>query len=295
MLGAYASEQHYKVHLEALLPTLRESVEVTEKWYEQRPSEQAVTVVASRRDAIRMKDRKVILIEHGAGQWYGRDPGGGGFAHENVILFLAPRDEVAERTAELYPNAKRVAIGSPLVESLRRIERKPERVVLTWHDTSAEMIEFRGAFAHYRPGLEQLAKNVAVLGNGHPRLRGRLRPKYQQFGIETEWSWPKALSRAAAVSADNTSVMWEAAACDVPLVVLDAPWFRAEVDYFPRFWAFADIGPRISHPGQWIEACQQAIEWAPRWAEIRAAATKAIYGEVDGSIGRAVMAILEVL
>jgi hypothetical protein len=39
----------------------------------------------------------------------------------------------------------------------------------------------------------------------------------------------------------------------------------------------------------------EAVEWAPRWAEIRKAATEAIYGEVEGSIGRAVMAIMEVL
>src|SRR3972149_2043152 len=113
--------------------------------------------------------------------------------------------------------------------------------------------------------------------------------------MPTLWDWPRALSQAAAVSADNTSAMWEAAACDVPIVVLDAPWYRSDVDFPPRFWQFADVGPRIGQSGQWVDACLEAVEWAPRWAGSRKAATEAIYGEVEGSIGRAVMAIMEVL
>jgi len=295
MLGAYASEQHYKVHLEALLPTLRESVEVVARWNEQRPVEAPLTIVASRKDAIRMKDRKVVLIEHGAGQWYGGDPGGPEYPHENVILFLAPRPEVAERTQVLYPNAARVPVGSPFVEMLRSRERKPERVVLAWHDSANVSPEFRSAFPHYRSGLKALAEKVSVLGHGHPRMRSSLRPKYQGAGIPVEWDWPRALSRAVAVSADNTSALWEAVACDVPVIVLDAPWYRPEINYFPRFWEWADVGPRIQQPGQWADACLEAVEWAPRWAEARRAATEAIYGQVDGSIGRAAMAILEVL
>jgi len=295
MLGAYASEPQYRHHLEALLPTLRESVEVEARWYLERIVDAPLTLVASRRDAIRCKDRKVILIEHGAGQWYGSDPGGPEWPHENVVLFLAPRQEVVDRTAGLYPNARRLAVGSPFVEYLRTLERKPERVVLAWHAANNVSPEYRGAVSHYLPGLAALAEKVAVLGHGHPRLRAKLRPKYQAAKIPTEWDWPRALSQAAAVSADNTSAMWEAAACDVPIVVLDAPWYRTDVDFPPRFWQFADVGPRIGHPGQWVEACQEAVEWAPRWAEVRKAATEAIYGEIDGSIGRAAMAILEVL
>lgn len=58
----------------------------------------------------------------------------------------------------------------------------------------------------------------------------------------------------------HNSVLYEWAALGRPVVVLDAPWFRRNVDHGLRFWSHADIGIRVREPEQLIDAVAEAVQ-----------------------------------
>ena len=298
-LATYSSEFHYCHHLEAITEELRNrQVEVTH--YHGYANRRAVTdnlvLVASRKDAGFLSDRKVILVEHGAGQRYHRDAGAGGPDHadDHVVLFLAPSERVADNGKPLYPRAKRVAVGSARVEQLSRLPRSPEFVVMTWHWNAPGQPEAKGAWERYKSAAKDLATKLPVLGHGHPRTKGQLSKAYKQFHISQEWDWAEAVKVAKVLTCDNSSVMFEACALDIPVVVVNAPWYRREQEWGLRFWEYADMGPQVDSPFEYAPAVE-AILADDQWKGRRKEVSDAVYGQVEGSIGRACDAIMDLL
>lgn len=206
-------------------------------------------------------------------------------------MYLAPSQLVADRMARVLPMAERVVVGCPRLDL---IERRPvtSEVAVAWHWNPASRVpEAKSAYAHYNEALPELAQKHRVIGTAHPLILRLLTADYVNAGIEVVVDSTEVLSRAVVLIADNTSLMWEAAALDVPLVILDAPWYRRDVEHGLRFWEWADIAPRISTP----EALGWAVEAAldPAWSRQRRAAADAIYGPQDGSATkRAVAAVM---
>lgn len=301
-LASYGSEVQYCAHLEAITAELRNrgvEVEHHHGYGNRRSIEGKIVLVASRKDSQFMSDRKTILVEHGAGQRYHRDAGAGGVGVENreVILFLAPSERVADNGLKEYPRAKRLAVGSPRVEQLSLLPRNPEYVVMTWHWNAPGQPEAKGAWEKYKAGARDLATKYPVLGHGHPRIgykRSRLAQDYQTYGIPQEWDWAECVQQAMALTCDNSSVMWEAAALDIPVVVVNAPWYRKEVEWGLRFWEYADVGPQVDSPSQLAEAVRLVLE-EDQWHEKRVAYGRSLYGEISGSISRAADAIMEAI
>jgi hypothetical protein len=273
-------------------------VEVVHKhgYANRRSIEGPIVLVASRKDAGFLSDRKVILVEHGAGQRYNRDAGAGGADHEDrhVVLFLAPSERVAENGKPLYPRAKRLAVGSPRVEQLSLLPRVPESVVIAWHWNAPGVTEAKGAWERYKVAAKDLATKYPVLGHGHPRLKGSLGKEYERFKISQEWDWAECVKQASALTCDNSSIMWEACALDIPVVVVNAPWYRKEINWGLRFWEYADVGPQVDSPADYAEAVRQVLE-EDQWKERRVEVAGFLYGSVAGSIGRAADAIMETI
>jgi len=286
-LIGYATAPHYAHHLEPL------GLDITDR----RVTNQTHVVVASRKDARKMlpvKTAQVCVIEHGAGQRYHMDAGGPDEEHPNVTLFLCPSQRVADQSAHLWPNAQSVVVGSPRLEHLTEVRRaadKFDKVALSFHWNSPVAPESLSAWKHYQTILPLLA-DYPLIGHAHPGIRGKLKPWYLRGGVEWVEDWADVIQQAAVLIVDNSSIMWEACALGIPVVVLNAPWYRRDREFGLRFWEWADIGPQVEHPKD-LTAAVDEVMTADRWQDRRAAAARFVYGQVEGSTRRALDALAE--
>jgi hypothetical protein len=251
-------------------------------------------LVASRKDANFLTGKQIILVEHGAGQRYRRDAGGPDTPNLDVKLFLAPSQRVADNAEVLFPFAKRVAVGSPRVEYLASLPRIPLSVVLAWHWHMPGEPEGKPAWDRMQAACKQLAKSRDVLGHGHPRNKSRIGKDYTRLNIRQEWDWAMCVQQASCLVVDNSSIMWEACALDIPVVVVNAPFYRRDVEWGLRFWEYADIGPNVNAPGELEEAVRQVLE-EDQWKDRRRQAAQFVYSQIEGSTKAAADEIMEVL
>jgi hypothetical protein len=262
-------------------------------------------VVASYSDLVSLGPRRrAVLVEHGAGQHYGGDGGtaatlpyhAGGTERGTVDCFLCPNEVVAYRNANVYPNARALAVGCPKLDSYRSDPADRDAVVFAWHwqpPLAQSVPESGSAFPEYAVEVEALASSGRwpVVGHGHPRGWSHFESFYRGAGIEPVRELRDALARARVLVADNTSAMWEAAALDVPVVVVNSKRYRRDVDHGLRFWEFADVGPQVDDPTQLADAIERALD-ADEWAERRDEIACLLYGERDG--GGAARAVEEI-
>ncbi len=265
-------------------------------------------VVAGAHDVWRQRAERIILLEHGAGQWYGhdnRDPGwSGGNKRERVTLHLCPNAQAAERNRWAYPATEVEVVGSPRVEWLRktslshRRQERPCTVVLSGHWPGTGTVPEAGwALPHYEDGLgdavdELQAAGWEVAGHGHPRARNHYARLWRRLGIPHLRDFADVVRQATVYVADNSSTLYEAAACFVPVVVLNAPWYRRDVDWWPRFWAHADVGVQVEGPEGLAEAVTRAAVGASSQWLAANAATVAVYHQIEGASKAAAEAIL---
>lgn len=261
----------------------------------------------------------IILLEHGAGQHYGGDGGTsalgdypGGKGRDAVTLFLCPNKTVAHRNSVVYPNAATAVVGCPKLDpwmpgmyEAEHLHHRPEPdsepvVCLAWHWDCTAPPEARSALEHYVASLPDLARAMDhfgfhLIGTGHPTAWFHLRTMYERLGITTVEHFDDVLARADLLVADNTSAMWEFAATDRPVVVLNAPWYRRDVEHGLRFWEFADVGRQVNEPGELVAAIVETIAF-DTGHQRRAEISEAIYGRLDGrAADRAVKAIRSIL
>lgn len=304
MIYAYASESHYRDHLTPITDLF-----VSKGTGKGRLIQYVDTpvglpagswvLVAGRRDARKAKQHRTILIEHGAGQHYGIDAGGPETPHTNVELFIAPNQTVADRGKTLFPNAERVSIGSPHVEHLHgwRDSWIGERVpVIAFHWDSTVAPEARSAFGHYQGILPRLADAFPdMIGHCHPRQTNLIKPVYEKAGIVFDGDWVRLARRTSVLIVDNSSIMWEAAALDIPIVVLNAPHYRRDVNHGLRFWDHADVGSQVNDPDQLAEAITWTLQNPGTSKKARAAAAATVYAQpYPGATLRAIAAIQHV-
>lgn len=271
MIG-FASMPHYRDHLEPVAEVL--GIEIVKR----APRDHSHVIVASRLDARRMepiKTAQVALIEHGAGQRYHIDAGGPETKHRNVTLFLAPSDRVVHQSGHMFPEATLVVCGSPRVEHLSALPRDPQDIALAFHWNSPVAPESMSAWQHYRTVLPTLSE-YPIIGHGHPRYRSKLQNWYKRYGIEWVGDWAEVVQRIKLLVVDNSSIMWEACALDIPVVVLNAPWYRRNVDFGLRFWSHHKIGPVVDNPSDLAPAIKRILSY-DRWVKARARAAEYVY------------------
>ena len=249
------------------------------------PDGKRPVMVAAHRDELTVAG-DIVLVEHGAGQHYGgHDASGMGQVRDRIVLYLGPNQAVVDRMGAVAPNAVRVAVGCPKLDVWHGVERRTvvEPVVgVTWHWDARTWPESRWAFPHYRNRLADVAARWETVGHGHPRSFGHVLSHYRRAGITPEPDPVSFLSRVDLLVADNTSLIFEAAAIGVPVVLLDAPWYRRHVEHGLRFWEWADIGARTGDPATLADTV--AAGWANRdmYGPVREAMRDAVYGVWDG-------------
>jgi hypothetical protein len=236
-----------------------------------------------------------VSMEHGAGQSYGGDPRSarhgsyaGGADRADTSVFLVPNEQAAARWRVAYPTAGVSIIGSPKLDTLPARQPGPGPVVaLGFHWPCAIAPEARTAFPHYRTVLQALAREFTLLGHGHPRFMGRLTSFYRSAGIEPVEDFDDVLRRADLYVCDNSSTLFEFAASGRPVVVLNAPWYRRDVDHGLRFWDAATVGPQVDDPADLAAAIERALGDPPQQRAERERVIASIYARPPGGAARA--------
>lgn len=324
MIHAYASLPHYAEHIDAVwrhLPADLAGVRyspVGRAWPgwvpagRGRPPKGDPILVAGFADALVMKPRPVVLLEHGAGQSYHGDPRSassgsyaGGDGLEHAALFLCPSETVAGRWRARYPSTPAAVVGCPKLDPWHAGDRGPHRahrprtpsVAVTFHWDCPLVPETRSSWTYYADALPKLATALAiaggeVLGHAHPRLWGAVERAYRAAGgIDLVPDLADVLDRADLLVADNTSALYEFASTGRPVLVLNHPGYRRDVEHGLRFWSHVP-GHMIDRPDELLLGVRRALEDAPEDRALRERAVAHAYAFTDGRAGeRAATAI----
>ena len=260
-------------------------------------------VVAGFRDVRPMRGRRVALMEHGAGQTYAGVQDGsyaGGRGRGSVGLFLCPSGRVADVNRAAGGDV--AVVGSPRLDVLwderRRFSRQRgrgvERVAVSFHWRCQLVPECGSGWDAFRDDVRRFVAESPwqVLGHGHPRLWPEIRPWWRRSGVEAVEAWATVVRRADVYVCDNSSTMFEACAVGLPVVVLNAPEWRRDVEHGLRFWEAAGMGPNVEPGGDLVAAVRSA---ARGWAGERRRAAELAYDLLPDGSGEATRACGEVL
>lgn len=287
-LAALSTFEHYHSHLWPIVEGLRDrghEVRDVTTWRNApfadytHPKDLAkhrpvVWLTAGALDAKNVAPAPTIYVEHGAGQTYDADLRGAG--HEsystgtipNAAGFLCPNLFVATRRRRLQPDVPAVAVGSPRLDPYpvgahAGVERA---IAFAFHWDCNLVPETKTAFDHYLPGLLDVSLALRRKGwlpvvHGHPRIARRVRYHLERKGFEW-WDIDDVMTRAAVLVADNTSVLYEFAHVDRPIVVMNAPWYRKHVHHGLRFWECVP-GEQVDEPEDLLDALRRAVTTDP--------------------------------
>lgn len=287
-----------------------------------RAPETDLLVVASWVDARRWPWLRTAYVEHGSGQTYQgqRDGYAGSEKLDHVVLFIAPNETVVGRWNERYPSARAVAVGCAALD--QHVDPKRISVIGHTYDSGAEdaPASDRHAREGLRPGGVPLvaftahwfcavvpetmpalwlyeralvalrdAGSVRMLGHAHPRAQARTEALWKRLGIEYDSDPDSVLRRADLLVMDNTSLGYEAAALDIPVVALNAPWdekrrtgYRRDVEHGLRFWSHVP-GIECDEPEHLDWTIGAALADGPEARILRERAAAAAYAHpVDG-------------
>lgn len=322
VIDAYASREQYWRHLAPVVDALRDRGHQVHVWSPVGVfapwgvpmtglAQVAGTVlVASEIDARGFSGhRSVVYLEHGVGQTYldGAErgegyAGGPGLGH--AILFLSPSERVAQLWRARY-GVPAVAVGCPALDwhTAERViadrARRP-RVYVTAHWRCGVCPETWWALDDFGPSLPHLKIDLAragieLVGHAHPRDARRIAERWASLGIAFEPNPDTVLNSAALLIADNTSLMYEAAALDIPVVALNAKRYRRDVEHGLRFWSHVP-GLQCDDPADLTNTVRYALDDIPLARDLRRQAAAYAYAAVDGAASvRAVSAIEGVL
>lgn len=235
---------------------------------------------------------EVAYLEHGAGQPYSGTPGyPGGPGRQHVGLFLSPNETAAAADRAAYPDAQVVVVGDPRLDTLPGREPGPPLVAVSFHWDCWAVPESRSALPRFKRGLPALASAVPLIGHGHPRAERALERVWTRLGVEWVPTFDEVLRRADLYVCDNSSTLFEFASTGRPVVVLNAPWYRREVEHGLRFWQAASVGVQVDHPDELVAAVQFALEDRPEQQAARARALQVAYAHPSGAAERAARAL----
>lgn len=267
------------------------------------PGPQAFVVsIGDTKIARRLGYRRFAFMEHGAGQAYrgrgsfDRHPSyAGGSDREDTELFLVPNEYSARLWRDAYPSARVEIVGCPRLDDLPpRVPGGPTpTVAVSFHWPAFVSPEAETAFGYYWPVLRRLSQRFHVIGHAHPKgdWPTRMARYYARMGIEFVPDFDDVCRRADVYAVDNSSTLFEFAATGRPVVVLNSPNYRRDVNHGLRFWDAADVGIQVDRPEDLAEAVALAVKDAPSSAANREAALSLVYAYRSGGAARAAAAL----
>jgi hypothetical protein len=287
--------------LEALRPRARE-LGIEKTFSVEKMAGTRLTVVAAFRDMKLARDngRRVIISEHGAGQSYqGVESGSyiGAIDRAGCVAALVPGRAQAERHEARHPTIRAYPVGVPKLDPHHASPKpgKKGRVAISFHWDSKVCPETRSALRFYRGELKNLARDFDLVGHSHPRLARQAQAIYRKAGIPFIADFEQLIGEAELYICDNSSTIFEWASLDRPVALLNAPWYRREVEHGMRFWSHADIGLQVDDPKELSKTIRRALQDPIEIAERRRELLRSIYIKTDGQAAkRAAEAIEEI-
>jgi hypothetical protein len=249
----------------------------------------APVVVASFGDtkrAHRAGRTRIARLEHGIGQTYrdttsGSYPGGSGC--DMVGLFLMPNRHAAQAWQATYPGAEVQVVGSPKIDALPAYEpADPPLVVVSFHWDCHLVPETRTAFYAFASAVRELSQVRNIACHAHPRFQRNVERWARRNQIAFIPDFAQVLRQAALFVCDNSSAMFEFAATGRPVVVLNAPAYRRNVDHGLRFWSAASVGLQVDEPAALADAVGRALLDPPAARLARTVALDEVYAYRDG-------------
>lgn len=252
-----------------------------------------VIMVGGHQDIPRAGRHDTVYVEHGAGQSYNGDPrcangpGYSGAEHPpNVRWYISPRDDHARAWGR-----PAFAAGCPALDGIERPHLAgPPMAVITFHWATSLCPEAGSAIDSYAPHIDAIvawlhAAGFAVFGHWHPRTP-TARAWWRDHDVPFLDDIDRVLERAELMLCDNSSVMYEAAALDIPVIALNSPAYRRDVHHGLRFWDHV--------PGWQVDSVEELLAldvgayWSEDWSQAaRDAAVAYCYALPPGHAGQA--------
>lgn len=297
MIDFYAGAGHYAAHLWPIWQALPEGCRG--RFYAQGGGHRALgdaahhgaphrgdtpVVVAGYPDyQATRKWRRVVLVNHGAGQSYDGDPSTnshpcyvGGRDRDGILGFLEPGPIAAAKTGECEQ------VGVPYLDAFRRLPPPEGQVIAVSHHWRCRVCpEADWAWPEFRHAISDLARRYTVIGHGHPRAWTRLERWYRSVGIEPVADWFEVLRRASVYVCDNSSTIFEFASLGRPVVLLNSRSYRRDVEHGLRFWSEAQVGYQVDEAADLEAAVQAALSPDPVQDRLRSQICERVYAWTD--------------
>lgn len=241
--------------------------------------------------------RPIVFVNHGAGQTYDGDARSarhpsysGGRERDRVILHLEPGEIAAAKTRAAQPDVPVAEVGCPKMDPWHRTATTRSEiptVAVTFHWPNPICPEAGSALPHYHRRLDQLVDTARhrgwrLIGHGHPRAWPHHERMWRKLEVEPAPTFAEVLDSADVLVVDNSSAGWEFMSTGRPVVWLNTPAFRRDVDHGLRFWEHADSGVQCDHPDQLADAIAAALQDPPDQRQRREAAIRRVYTHIDG-------------
>jgi len=253
---------------------------------------------------------RVVFFEHGCGLSYNRTQNSyaGARNRPHVDTFIFPNEISASKQRAVHPDRRIEVIGSsprldPWANNLPKMSSPPV-VALSFHWECQVVPETRSSWYWYRKRLDTiLDQGWTVIGHGHPRIIDTCELIYNQYGIEVVRNFDDVMKRADVYCVDNSSTLYEFAATNRPVVVMNCPRYRQSAHHGLRFWdhlpGVESCGPDKADNVRGIplvDAIRKAIEDPREVRKQRQDAVRHVYPHHDGhSTERAVKIVLETM
>jgi hypothetical protein len=171
-------------------------------------------------------------------------------------------------------------------------------VVISWHWDCDACPETQSAWFEYRQATIEAAQSAEfeLAVHSHPRIANQVRSWAKANGLTWIEDFSEVLAGANLYCVDNSSTMFEFAATNRPVVVINSAHYRRSVDHGLRFWREASVGVNCNRPAHLRTSILQALTDSASQRQKRAASIERVYGGTLGhATERAVAAILEII
>ena len=271
------------------------------------PEGTPLTLVASVHDyrIARARGRSCVYLNHGVGQAWRKDdgslvPAGAGMPKPGVRMFLTPGPFASSVTREANLDAWVREVGSPKLDA--HLNREPPSgppiVVFSTHWDQRGVPEARGTLGIFMDSIMSLRsrQDFAIAFHAHPLAVKRVTRAIRRANVPYFATFDEVLERASAYVTDSSSTLFEAAAVGIPVVALNAPWYRREHHHGLRFWEAAGVGVNVDAPEMLEAGVLRALANRPEDRALRRKALELAYAPLDGrATERAVAGILDAL
>lgn len=224
------------------------------------------TLIAGYKDYCVLKNNKIIYMEHGIGHTYGfQHPAyAGEKGKDKVVLFLNQHFLTHQKNIKTYPKISNFIIGTPKMDQypiVSSIKEKP-LVCISFHwNDNKNIPEMKNSFNYYKKIIPILKdrEEFDLVFHGHPKDEKVWEDYCKKNNIKKIKYLDEVLKEADIYICDNSSSMYEFAALNKPVIVLNNPEYRKSVAGHIRFWEYIP-GLEVNEPEELLPSIIRTIK-----------------------------------